>query len=102
MKVYISGPIATLPLDIALNAFQMAEDYLEQCGHEVVNPCKIPPLPGTWGVEWHTFLRKDIRAMMDCDAIFMLGGWQQSAGAQLERDIALRLNFKIWYDRVTQ
>lgn len=86
MTVYISGPITDVENFEA--AFQLAEDHLTAKGHTVVNPCKLPHMHGhTWG----EFMREDIKALMDCDAIFMLDGWRRSNGARIEHQLAMRL-----------
>ena len=41
--------------------------------------------------DWSKCMRADIRALCDCDAIYMLPGWEKSNGAQLELHIAHRL-----------
>ena len=44
---------------------------------------------------WHQFMRADIKALCDCDALALLDGWQHSAGAQLELHLAHRLGLEI-------
>lgn len=88
MTVYILGPITGV--DNFEAAFQLAEDALTAKGHTVVNPCKIDYSGST---QWHEFMRTDIRAMMLCDAIYMLDGWRKSNGARIEYALAMRLGF---------
>ena len=40
-------------------------------------------------------MREDIRAMLDCDRIHMLPGWERSRGAVLELTIAHALGFTV-------
>ena len=40
-------------------------------------------------------LRKDIKAMMDCDTIAMLPNWANSKGAMLEVKLAQALEIKV-------
>jgi hypothetical protein len=40
-------------------------------------------------------MKHDLIAMFECDAILMIPGWESSRGAQLELDIATRLDFKV-------
>jgi len=42
-------------------------------------------------------VRNDIKKMLECDEVHMLPDWQESRGAQLERDIALRLGMHVVY-----
>lgn len=93
MKVYISGPVTGLPLEEAERAFNEAETTILKKGHEPVNPLKNG-LPGS--ATWHEHMRVDIKMLLDCQAIFMLEGWEQSDGARLEWMIAFRLGFKFF------
>jgi hypothetical protein len=35
------------------------------------------------------YMRADLRALLDCDAIFMLPGWRESRGATVEHAVAV-------------
>lgn len=97
MRVYISGRIKDYPEH--LEHFQRGVDLVVGKGHEAVNPCDIDA-----GVDptYEDFMRADIRAMMDCDGILMLDGWEKSAGARCEHHVAamcgLTINYE-WGDR---
>jgi hypothetical protein len=87
MKIYISGPITGLDTEQAKSNFQQAEDYLRSIGcHQVINPMKIHPENNAY--TWHQYMRADLKALMDCDAIFMLPNWDQSRGAKIEKRLA--------------
>lgn len=73
-------------------AFFSEAARLRAAGHIVNNPAEIGEQDG---LEWHEYLRKDIRALMDCDAIHMLPGWRKSKGARLEHHIAVELGFTV-------
>ena len=87
MKVYISGPITGYPNGNA-EAFGDAEDSIRWSGHEPVNPHK---LTHDHGKTWAEFMREDIKALLDCQAIFMLKGWWHSKGAVIENKLAQEL-----------
>lgn len=92
MKVYISGPVTSLPYKEAKKNFSIAQQKLEKKGYEVVNPLNIGlPLCDTWT----NFMKADIKMLMDCDAIYMLAGWQGSQGAVIELNLAIQLGYKI-------
>lgn len=88
MRVYISGPITGVKN--YEKAFQRVEDKLAAMGHAVVNPCK---LSHEHDKSWGAFMREDIKALMDCDAIALLPGWEDSTGARIEESIARALSF---------
>ncbi len=92
MKVYISGPISGLPLETVYNNFTNAEIRLQEQGYEVVNPLNNGlPRESTW----NEHMRADLKLLLDCDAIYMLNGWEYSKGASLEYDLAIDLGFKL-------
>lgn len=73
-------------------AFHEAASKLRQRGHIVVSPAEIN---AETGGDWHLYLRADIKALCDCDAIALLDGWQNSKGAHLELHVAHRLGIEI-------
>lgn len=94
MKVYISGPI-TGKEDYE-KVFYGAQNRLERLGLQVVNPAD--PSLGT-EENWEAYMRRDIRLLLDCDAIYMLDGWKQSRGAIIEHNLASDLNMIIMKKR---
>lgn len=92
-RVYISGKISGIEIE-APALFQEAEDYLNSIGHEVVNPIKIE---AKHDQSWSSFMREDIKALCDCDEIYMLKNWITSEGAKMELYIAEKLGLKINY-----
>lgn len=96
MRVYISGPITGM-VDRNQAAFVEAADMLRDLDHDPVNPQLIQPehdgeCRGAY-VEGHDhrygcFMRADLKALLDCDAITMLRGWEASPGARCELDVA--------------
>ena len=92
MKIYISGQISGLPLDEVKAKFQDAEKRIVEHGYEAVNPLKngIPDSEA-----WEVHMAADIVLLLDCDAIYMLPGWESSKGATLEKNIAERTGKKI-------
>ena len=92
MKIYISGKITGLPLETAKSKFYEAEKNLISQGHIVVNPMS---LPHNHSQTWLEYMKEDIKALLDCDAIYMLKGWQESKGACIEFNLAHDLDLKI-------
>jgi hypothetical protein len=81
MKIYISGPMTGIP-DYNFPAFNAAEKALLGYG---VNPAKNGlPL----GLPWATYLRADLKVLLECDAVLQLPGWMDSHGARLECFVA--------------
>ena len=72
LRVYIAGPITGM---FVLNApaFEAAADMLRAAGHEPVNPHTLHG--GRLDLSHGEYMRTDLRALLDCDAIHMLPGW---------------------------
>jgi hypothetical protein len=92
-KIYISGKISEAEQEAVL-LFQKAEDYLKSKGYEVVNLMK---LNHNHDKTWQSYMKVDIKALCDCDGIYMLKNWTQSRGAIIEHTLALYLGIKIKY-----
>lgn len=102
MKVYLSGPMKGYP-DSNFPEFHRRAAHLRLLGFDVVNPAEIkidmeePPesAHGEWKQFYQMCLRADIRALMDCDGLVLLRGWERSNGSHLELHIAHRVGMEI-------
>jgi hypothetical protein len=95
-KIYISGKITGLDISEAEKLFKDAEKYAKyEMGYEPVNPMELCKQDDAW--EWIDYMRVDIKALVDCDAILMLPNWEDSEGAKLELVIAKGLKLEIYY-----
>jgi hypothetical protein len=90
-RIYIAGPMSGIE-DFNFPAFNAEAARLRDLGHNAINPVEINP---DQAMSWHDCMRRDIAALVTCDAISMLPGWQNSKGATLERHIAERLGMVI-------
>jgi hypothetical protein len=84
VRAYISGPMSGLP-DFNHPAFHACAERLRTAGFDVVNPAEINPVPIVPRAEC---MRRDIEALLTCDVIVMLQGWEKSRGAVLEMMVA--------------
>lgn len=92
MKIYISGQITGLLYDQVEKDFNDAKQGLLEQGFKVVSPLDNGL---TKDHSWTDHMRADIKLMLDCDAIYMLKGYQDSKGAMIEYNLAKALNFTI-------
>lgn len=92
MKVYVSGPMTGIK-DFNYPAFASAAKEMESRGYTAVNPATLNA-PDT---SWNDCMKADIRALVDCDAIVMIKGWERSNGAQIELNLAHRLGMEIMF-----
>jgi len=89
-RIYLSGPMTGLP-GLNFAAFHSMTASLRAVGHTVTNPAEINPDGGTCS----DCMRRDIAALMDCDTVATLPGWQDSRGASLEVHIGKALGMRI-------
>lgn len=91
LVVYVSGPMEGRP-GLNFAAFNEAADILRELGYEVMNPAEN--FEGRKDIPREQCLRLDVSQMAtQCNAILMLDGWQNSAGARLEYLVAQQLGF---------
>lgn len=111
MKVYIAGPMTGYHR-YNFPAFDRVHHDLERCGYEVVSPAMLDRLsgvdPATFpdDYDWDARLppetmreiaSRDFGELIDCDAIYMLDGWENSRGATTEKMIAEFVGMEVMY-----
>lgn len=93
MRIYVAGPMTGYP-GLNFEAFHQAALELRFAGNEVINPAEINP---NLDADWTGCMKEDIKQLVDCDAIHMLPGWEQSKGASIEHYIAVALGLQVEY-----
>lgn len=107
MKIYISGKISGIE-DKAHSLFQTAEIELQYKytkkyepnafvvvqDFTIINPLKLPHLHDK---TWKAYMIEDLKALLECDTIYMLKNWNESKGATIERQLALQLGLNVIY-----
>ena len=99
-KVYISGRMSGVPREEYLQMFRNAEKLLRKEGFvRIVNPVRV------WVCRWHWLWRilagitsentiytlvllYDLWLLSRCDTIYMMPGWSESRGANIEYQFA--------------
>ena len=89
--IYLSGPMTGLPHGNR-PAFLEAAQSLRARGFRVINPAEY----GSPEDDWYAAMRRDIRMLMDADAVVTLPGWERSRGARLEVYVACQLNMPVY------
>lgn len=84
-KVYISGPITGYDLKERKLAFLKIQHMLEYLDYQAVNPFDNGVLESA---NWHMHMHADLRMLLDCDAVYMMPGWEMSNGCKLELNVA--------------
>lgn len=91
-RIYLSGPMTGIA-EHNFPAFNAEAARLGALGYDVVNPVDINPIEAQ--SSWHECLRNDLAALLTCDTLALLDGWQGSAGAHLEMHVAHRVGMEI-------
>lgn len=87
MRVYISGPITGIR-DYR-KAFDDAEKKLTEKGYTAVNPAKLADILPETTTTWNEYMVISMALLNLCEGILMLPGWEESAGAKIERSEAI-------------
>ena len=90
-KIYLSGKISGDP-DFK-EKFALKEKELTEQGHLVFNPALHPDM-----FTWEQFMELDLKALGNCDAIYLLEDWKDSRGAKIEYDEAVKLGKEIIFE----
>lgn len=97
MKFYLSGPMRGYD-ENNFPAFRRAAALLRARGIEVVSPHELDLLDDPANLEEQTtkwFMMRDLPAMLDCDGIALLPGWENSTGARIEFSVATMVGMSV-------
>lgn len=103
MRLYIAGPMAS-KADHGKAAFESHAKILRDWGYDVVSPYELTiaefgTIEAAAQASWEHHLKRDLRELLLCDGVALLIGWQDSRGATLEREVAMRVGIEV---RLTQ
>jgi hypothetical protein len=96
MKCYISGRITGLPEHVYRQMFERGCKEVMLKGLAPVNPVT---LPDNHEKTWKAYMKADLKALKECDAIYMLTNWPESRGAKIEHWFAKRYGKIVIYQR---
>lgn len=103
--IYIAGPMRGYPR-FNVDAFDTAARHFAELGFTVLNPAemdrkagfdhdKVPQMAITQD-DRRAFMRRDLMAICNCDAIALLPGWEQSKGVAAELALAEFLGLAVF------
>lgn len=84
-KCYIAGKIGDLPKDQYEANFEAAEREVIALGFVPVSPLK---LPHEHGRTWKEYMVEDLKALLDCDAVYAQHNVRFSPGGMIEINTA--------------
>ena len=112
MKIYIAGPMRGKKW-FNFPDFDWAKECLVRAGWEAISPADLDrkigfdagnlPPDTDWsdvsklGFDLKAAVQRDVAAICQCDAIFMLHGWSESRGAKAEKAVAEWLGLMVFY-----
>lgn len=111
-RIYIAGPMRGFYF-FNFAAFDFASTWLKEQGWFPVSPADLDrdvgfnprelPEDFNWtqtpkGFDMQAAIRRDLAAIMTCQAIYMLDGWENSKGARAEKALAEWLGLEVLYE----
>lgn len=91
MKVYIADPMSGYD-QLNRPAFHAAERNLRENENVVLNPATLPD-----GLSQAQYMDICLAMLRCADAVYMLTGWEKSAGARVEHALAEKLELWLFY-----
>lgn len=103
-KIYIAGPMSGYP-QLNFPRFYEIEERLNKEGWAVINPARLdeevgidPDDPPDSDYNYTECALRDVKALIDCRAIYLMDGWQHSRGASWERALAAFHGIQRFYE----
>lgn len=107
-RIYLSLPISGYPINQRKEyAYQVKREL--ECGHyagwgyfkdedeiQIVTPFDVCPEPDK---PYSYYMGKDIEALLECDAIYLCEGWQNSKGCMAEFEVARIYGKEIMFEK---
>ena len=99
MTIYVAGPISGRP-KYNRPQFEEARREIEAKGHTALIPHDYTEgllHLGCPALIWCLSMCKCVDVLLSCDAVLFLEGWEHSAGARREHDLAMEHGKTIYY-----
>lgn len=94
-RIYISLPINGYDIDERKDTAMKMEVKLRGRGYDVFNP-----LGNGWvdGLTTNEYMKHDLKSLLTCDTIFLMKGWNRSAGCHTEFCVATACGMDVWFE----
>lgn len=93
-KIYVAGPMTGYE-NFNYQAFDDAATRLRALGYSVLSPSEIEGDEGAGSRTWDWYMRRALTMLLQCDAVAVLPGWQESKGAVIETELAKKLGMQV-------
>ena len=97
--VYLSAPISGFDIDERRETFERVENELKKLGYKVLSPMKNG-LSQDEPTSHH--MKRDIILLLQADAIFLMTGWNRSAGCLTELHVATACGLDVWFEGISE
>lgn len=96
-KVYLSLPISGYDLQERIETAMEMEVKLRGRGYDVFNP-----LGEQWvkGLTTYDYMKLDLKALLDCDTVFFMNGWNKSAGCHTELCVSVACGLDVLFQDI--
>jgi|WetSurMetagenome_2_1015567.scaffolds.fasta_scaffold18509_2 hypothetical protein len=84
-KIYISLPITGKDIDLVKRDASWNKIVVKNQGWDAITPFDVC---GVKDRRYSFYMGKDIEVLLECDAIYMCKGWQDSKGCMAEFEVA--------------
>lgn len=96
MRIYISGAITGT--DDYMERFAKVEERLKKQGYSVINPAAVNSMMPA-DTKYEEYMKMSFCMLDMCDAIYLMKGWENSNGANRERQYALSHNKDVFKEK---
>lgn len=97
-KVYISLPISGYDFDERKETDLAMEVKLRGRGYDVFNPLGDH---FQHGLTTNEYMKLDLKALLDCDVIMFMYGWNRSAGCHTELTVAVACGLDVMFEGIS-
>lgn len=97
--VYIAGAVTGLDINGVKKQFEQQERRFRSDGYDVFNPVRLVQEHGLENESWDTIMKFLIPYVCKADMLFIMSGWENSKGTNVERDLCRSIGIEIRYAR---
>lgn len=95
-KCYIAGFIGNLPVEQFTANFEKAEKEVIEMGMIPISPLK---LPHNHDKSWGSYMKEDIKALMDCECVYAQNNIRFSPGGMIEIETAMKVGINVIHQK---
>ena len=95
IKCYISVPITGWDMKLVKTWIGQAKEELVKNGYVPVSPLDVNP---DQCAPYSSYMGRAIEALLECDAVYFIRGWQTSEGCNAEFEVAKIYNKKLMFE----